>query len=364
MKVPPKSLRVIIAGGGTGGHLFPGISIAERLLTERRCDIRFVGTRRGLESSVIPQAGFKLYTLPISGLYRVGLKKKIVTLLKLPLALTKSLFILIWFRPHLVIGIGGYASGPILVLSLLLRKRTVIQEQNAYPGLTNRLLGRYVNLAFIPFEKAASLFKNPVVVGNPIRETIRVAAERNEPRGNARFTLTILGGSQGAHIINQTLVKSLESLAHYSDRLSIIHQTGQRDWQWIRSEYEKYPKIETDIRPFFDDVASVFQRSDLLICRAGSMINEIIAMGRASILVPIAVSSGNHQLENARTMAAANAAVVIEESDLTVEGLSAVLDSLINSPEKISEMERNSKSLYTGDSVGKIVDEITRFYDL
>ncbi|MBU3915909.1 UDP-N-acetylglucosamine--N-acetylmuramyl-(pentapeptide) pyrophosphoryl-undecaprenol N-acetylglucosamine transferase, partial [bacterium] len=294
-----QKIRIIIAGGGTGGHLFPGISIAEEFLEQRSCDIRFVGTKNGIEKKVIPQSGFKLYTLPVSGLYRVGTRKKIIALAKLPFAFLKSLWILLSFRPHLVIGVGGYASGPMLALAVLFFKKTVIQEQNAFPGMTNRILGKYIHLSFIPFPQSKDLFKNPVVVGNPIRKAIKSAAAQNKQKTDDNFVITIIGGSQGAHILNETLVKTLPLLEPISDRVQIIHQTGKKDYQWTISEYSKYPGINAEISEFIEDMGLLYHKSHLLICRAGSMVNEIIAMGKASILVPIAVSSGNHQKENA-----------------------------------------------------------------
>lgn len=195
MSLEKKPIRILIAGGGTGGHLFPGMAIAEEFAEKRNCMIRFVGTKRGIETKIIPSSPYGLYTIPVSGLYRVGLKKKIATLFKLPIAFLKSLLILLSFRPHLVIGIGGYASGPILALSILFRKRTVLQEQNAFPGMTNRLLGKYVKLAFIPFSQSQHLFKNPVVVGNPIRKVISQSIDEITETPADRFTFAIIGGS-------------------------------------------------------------------------------------------------------------------------------------------------------------------------
>ncbi len=364
MNKPSQHIRIIIAGGGTGGHLFPGLSIAEEFQEHRTCDIRFVGTSRGIEKKIIPKTEFKLYTIPVSGLYRVGFKRKITTLLKLPLALFKSLWILLSFRPHLVIGIGGYASGPVLALAVLLLKKTVIQEQNAYPGMTNRILGKYVRLAFIPFSQSKHLFKNPVIVGNPIRKAIISAASQKSKRTEKPFKLTIVGGSQGAHILNKTLVQILPRLNEISNRINIVHQTGENDYQWVRAEYEQYPEIKADIKVFIDDMGEMYQTTHLLICRAGSMVNEIIAMGRVSILIPIAISSGNHQKENAKTMVTAGAAIMIEEKDLIPQLFYETIKDLILNPSKITTMEQNAKALYSGDSAKKIVRTILESFEL
>lgn len=360
MKSNKKQLRILIAGGGTGGHLFPGLAIAEELKEHRNCDIRFVGTKRGLEFSVLPKTDFPLYTIPVSGLYRVGFKKKIKTLLSLPFAFLKSFHILVSFRPHLIMGIGGYASGPVLALAVLLLKKTIIQEQNAFPGMTNRLLGKYVKLAFIPFKSSAHLFKNPVVVGNPIRKAIKTSALLQRPAMTEKETITIsiVGGSQGAHILNKTMTESLPMLKRLAKRIKIVHQTGKNDYDWVKKEYEKFPELESRIEAFITDMADLYQNSDLMLCRSGSMINEIIAMGIASVLVPITASSGDHQRENAKTMVGAEAAIMIEEKDLSSASFNLVIEELITSPDKLQQMGRNAKKLHPGDSAAKIASTI------
>ncbi len=364
MSLAKKPIKILIAGGGTGGHLFPGMAIAEEFSEKRNCIIHFVGTKRGIEAKVIPQTPYHLHTIPVSGLYRVGIKKKILTLLKLPVAFLKSLLILLSFRPHLVIGIGGYASGPILVLSILFGRRTVLQEQNAFPGMTNRLLGKYVKLAFIPFSQSQHLFRNPIVVGNPIRKAISQSIEKTTTESSDRLTIAIVGGSQGAHILNRTLVGSLPQLNQLSQNLHIIHQTGKTDYQWVLSEYSKYSNLSSKIEEFIDDMAALYGQSHLLICRAGSMINEIIAMGKASVLIPIAVSSGNHQRENARTMADAGAAMMIEEKELNAGLLFETIQGLIKNRDSISVMGKNAKRLYKGNSAQKIVTSILDNFQL
>jgi len=360
----PKRIRILIAGGGTGGHLFPGMSIAEEFQVKRSCDIRFVGTIRGIESKIIPESEFSLYTLPISGLYRVGFIKKLKTLLKIPLALLKSFWILATFRPHLVIGIGGYASGPMLALAILLRKKTLLQEQNAYPGMTNRILGKYVPLSFVPFSGLEKIFKNPIVVGNPIRKAIKSASQQPYHRKPDCFIITIIGGSQGARILNKTIVELLPQLSNSNQKFKIIHQTGKLDYDWVFAEYQKFPHINVTVQPFFEDIEQVYQQTHLLICRAGSMVNEIIAMGRASILIPISNSSGDHQRENARKMQNAGAAIMIEENQLSAKGLFSSIHNLMSEPEATELMEKNAKELYQGDSAAEIVNKTLEFYQL
>lgn len=359
-----EKIRILIAGGGTGGHLFPGIAIAEAFKNRRKCSIRFVGTRSGIEIAVVPKTGYQLYTIPVSGLYRVGFFRKLKSLLKLPLAFIKSIWILASFQPHLTIGIGGYASGPVLALAVLFRKKTIIQEQNAYPGMTNRLLGKHVPLSFVPFSGVDHLFKQAVVVGNPIRKAIIQAADQEDKRGDEKCVITILGGSQGAHILNQTMVDTLPLLKSRAQDLRLIHQTGRTDHAWVQSAYSQHSTIEATVCPFFDEIDQIFLQSHILICRAGSMVNEIIAVGRASILVPISVSSGNHQKANASTMESAGAAITLDEEVLNPDKLFQIIESLLDNPEKRRRMEIKAKSLFPGDSAEIIVNHTIDHYAL
>lgn len=363
-KATNEQLRILIAGGGTGGHLFPGLAIADSFKGKRSCDIRFVGTRRGIEVRVLPQSGYRLYTIPVSGLYRVGRIRQLQSLLKLPLAFLKSLWLLLRFRPHLVVGIGGYASGPVLTMAVLLGHNTILQEQNAYPGMTNRILGKWVPLAFVPFDGTEQLFRKPVVVGNPVRRAIIDAASLPDPRKKEPFVISILGGSQGARILNRTVTAALPLLAPAFSRLRVVHQSGPADLDWVQSAYSSHPELDSVVKPFFDDIADVLLQSHLLICRAGSMVNEINAIGRASILVPIAVSSGNHQLENARKMSVEGAAITIEESELTPEVLGEAIRRLLETPERRRGMEKAAKALFPGDSAEIIVDRTIAHYRL
>jgi len=359
-----KPLRLLIAGGGTGGHLFPGLAIAEAFQDARSCDIRFVGTKRGLENRVIPKQGYRLYRLPVAGLYRVGIKRQLTTLIKLPIACLKSGWILISFRPQLVIGIGGYASGPLVAMAILMHRRTILQEQNAYPGMTNRILGRLVPLSFVPFPGMDRLFRKSVVVGNPIRKAITSMARCNDERKGYPPVITVLGGSQGAQVLNRTLMEMLPSIAGLPFAVNVIHQTGARHFETIQAAYRQFPDLQADVRPFFDDIEHVYHKSRLIVCRAGSIVNEIIAVGRASILVPIAISRGTHQPENAKTMVAQGAALMMEERTLKAEALFQAIKALLAAPEQIEKMEKAARALYQGDAAAAIVSHTLAFYRL
>jgi len=355
-------LKVLIAGGGTGGHLFPGMAVAEALGKIRPTEVRFVGTARGIEARAVPERGWKLYLLSVSGLYRVGALKKLLGLLKVPVAFLQSLKILLTYRPDLVIGVGGYASGPLLLAALLLGRRTLIQEQNASPGMTNRLLGRFVPLSFVPFEGLEGVFRNPKVVGNPIRSQIQEAASLPDRRPKEPFTLVLVGGSQGARVLNQTLVAALPSLEGQGIR--ILHQTGVADCEDVRQAYAQHPEIDAQVVPFVDDVASWFCEAHLLLSRAGSMVNEVCAVGRASILVPIPNTSGDHQGSNARALESGGAAIVIPQAELNAQRLAQAILDIKNNPEQRTAMEEAAKSLVAGDAAQVIAQEALRFYHL
>lgn len=355
-------IRVLIAGGGTGGHLFPGMAVAQALQSLREVEVRFVGTERGIEAKAVPAAGWQLYKLSVSRLYQVGPVKKILGLLRLPVALGQAVGILWSFRPQVVIGVGGYASGPMLLAALALGFRTVIQEQNAYPGMTNRVLGKRVPLSFVPFAGLEGLFKNPVVVGNPIRKEITQAAATPFNRPETPFILALVGGSQGARAINKAMVEALPLLKDQG--LHLLHQTGKTDLEEVAKAYREAGVTQAELLPFVTDMAGWYQKADLVVGRSGSMVAELCAMGRASILVPFPNSSGDHQKKNAMTLVAAGAAVIIEQSELTGPRLAQEILALVQDKERRLSMERAAKSLYSGDAAMEMAKRILEFFKL
>jgi UDP-N-acetylglucosamine--N-acetylmuramyl-(pentapeptide) pyrophosphoryl-undecaprenol N-acetylglucosamine transferase len=225
-------------------------------------------------------------------------------------------------------------------------------------------LGRFVPLTFVPFTGMESLFRKTVVVGNPIRQSIRNAAGKTDLRDGKPSVISVLGGSQGAHILNRTVVAMLPMLAKWSPPPKIIHQTGRADFEFVREAYRLVPTIQADVQPFFDDIERVYLDSRLIICRAGSIVNEIIAIGRASVLVPIVKSSGDHQRENAVKLVSAGAALMIEEKALEAESLLRSVRILLSAPDRIEAMEKAARSLYAGDSAALIVRQTMDYYRL
>lgn len=349
--------RVLITGGGTGGHLFPGLAIAEALRRRvPQIDIRFAGGTHGLETKVVPAHGYPLYRIAVRGLYGVSASRRLLALLRLPVAFAQSLWVLLSFRPHLVIGVGGYASGPMLATALLLGRPCVIQEQNTVPGMTNRILGRWVRKAFVVVDGMERWFRNPAVVGSPVRRDI--LALREQPAAARPVpVLLIVGGSQGAQAINRAIAEALPLLETWGQPLRIVHQTGPVHLEAVQADYAGR-RLEAQVLPFIQDMAAAYRNARLVISRAGaSAVNEIVATRRASLLIPIPGTSGDHQLQNARRLERAGAAVVLEQAALSGQTLAGLIIGLLEDPARLDAMERACDALFPGDSAQRIADD-------
>jgi UDP-N-acetylglucosamine--N-acetylmuramyl-(pentapeptide) pyrophosphoryl-undecaprenol N-acetylglucosamine transferase len=349
--------RILIAGGGTGGHLFPGLAIAE---TYRRLapgtEVRFAGGAQGLEQRVVPAQGYRLYRIPVRGLYGVSWRRRLGVLALLPWAALKCVAIVLSYRPHVVIGVGGYASGPMLAMALLLGRTCVLQEQNTSPGMTNRVLGRFVKRAFVVPDAEVSAFRHPVAVGSPVRRAILALRER-PPEARPIPVLLVLGGSQGARAVNRAMVAALPALRGAGSALRIVHQSGPNELEEVRAGYAA-AGIDAEILPFIDDMAAAYSRTRLIVSRSGaSAVNEFVCARRASILIPIPGTSGDHQLKNAQRLEHAGAAQVLEQPGLTGERLAAAIRGLLEAPDRIDAMERACDTLFAGDSAERIVRE-------
>ena len=353
----PHPPRILIAGGGTGGHLFPALAIAEALQAlAPECQIRFAGSRHGIEHTAVPARGYPLYRIPVRGLYGVSWARRLRVLALLPAAFVQCAAILLWWRPRLVIGVGGYASGPMLATALLLRKTCVIQEQNAYPGLTNRLLGRRVRAAFTAVEDTQGFFRRAIVTGNPVRRAILDVRDLPPLERDPPLVL-VVGGSQGAHVLNQAMSAALPRLRDWGRPLRILHQTGQREWEAVRAAHqaETGGALEAEARPFIEDMADAYRRARLVVSRAGaSAVSEIAAVRRASLLVPIPGASGDHQRRNALRLADAGAAVLIEQADLTGDRLAGEIIALLDDPARLDAMEAATDPLFKDDPAAAI----------
>ena len=351
------SLRVVIGGGGTGGHLYPGIAIAREILARRPdATVTFAGTARGIETRVVPREGFQLDLLRIAGLKGRSPLSAIAGIARLPLSFADAWRILSRRRPDVVIGVGGYASGPVVMLAALRRVPTLIAEQNAVPGLTNRILSRFVSAAAVTFESTVSFFgRRGFVAGNPVRPEFLSIGEAQRPAGPPR--VLIFGGSQGAHALNVAMVEAAPRLAT-AGAVDITHQTGERDVELVRRAYLD-AGFEARVEPFLYAMDIEMKRADLVVSRAGATtIAELTAAGRASILVPLPTAADDHQKKNAEVLARAGAAELIEQKDLTGAVIAERLLALAGDTARRDAMATAAKKLGRPDAAKVIVDRV------
>jgi len=351
-------LRVLIAGGGTGGHVFPGIALAEEVVGRHPAhDAVFVGTARGLEATVVPASGFPIELISVKGLKGKGLGQTLANLLLIPRALLQSFAILRRWRPDVVIGVGGYASGPVVLAAWLLRIPTAIQEQNAVAGFTNRLLGRVVRVAFTAFPEAARHFPRHKVqqLGNPIRRAMLENFMR-PTRPHDRGHVLVFGGSQGAHVLNMRLVEALPHLADLREKINFTHQTGTKDREQVERGYQAVG-FAGEVREFITDMSGAYAAADLVVCRSGATtLAELTVCQKPSILVPYPFAADDHQVVNASSLVEAGAAVMIEERELTGERLAGVIRAILTDPGRRKQMARAAGHLGAPQAAREIID--------
>jgi UDP-N-acetylglucosamine--N-acetylmuramyl-(pentapeptide) pyrophosphoryl-undecaprenol N-acetylglucosamine transferase len=367
-------MRLLIAGGGTGGHLYPGIAIAEEIVARPGGEVLFVGTARGLETKLVPAAGFALELLDVSGLNRVGATAMMRGLARLPRALMGAGGIVRRFRPDLVMGVGGYASGPVVLAAALLGYPTAIQEQNSHPGITNRILGRWVRRVFIAFDHARAFFAEgkTSLCGNPVRRRFLAGASRparptddRQLAGNGSRVLRVLrvlivGGSQGARAVNDLVLGAVAELANRDD-VRWLHQTGPSDEARVRQRYAELhlPPAVVAIRPFIDDMPAALHEADLVIARAGALtLAELAIVGRAAILIPLPTAAGDHQTRNAAELERAGAAVVLAERTCTPSDLARTVKDLLGDESRRNGMATAMARLARPAAAREIVDAL------
>ena len=349
-------MRIVIAGGGTGGHVIPALAIAQQLKKQFAAEVLFIGTARGIETRLVPQAGFPLELIKVGALKNVSLLTRAKTMFDLPRALWASGRMLSDFDPDVVIGVGGYASGPAMLAAIRRRIPTLAFEPNVVPGFANRLVARWVSAAAVHFEETCEYFPNCRVTGVPVRQAFFEI--QSAPLFARRPTLLVFGGSQGARAINQAMIESLAGLKQRIPGIHIIHQTGQRDYDNVLSAYQR-SGISGEVHKFIDDMPSTFARADLLVCRSGaSTVGEITAAGKPAIFVPFPSAADDHQNVNARALERVGAAVVVEESNLGAAYLVDTISALLADPNRLQSMSAAAKSLAHPKALEEIADMV------
>ena len=362
-------VKVVIAGGGTGGHLFPGIAIAEEFMARNeRSQVLFIGSGRPLENTTLGPLGFKLKTISIEGIKGKGLWYQAKVGFKIPAAILSSIWILLGFKPQIIVGVGGYSAGPVITAGWLMRKCCVLHEQNTIPGLTNRIIARLVDRCYVSFDKTKGLShrSNTRIYGNPVRKELlkETVMPQNmgsmDQKGPAQtFTIAVVGGSQGAHAINQVVTEALIHLLP-KERFYFIHQTGEDDEASMRNAYNR-AGIRADVRAFFDDMAGLYRQADLLVCRAGATtISELTALGKAALFVPYPFAADNHQEKNAEAIVGHGAALMIRQEELSGAKLGGHIKSLADDPAKRIEMAKKAALLGRPKAAEAIVDDCYR----
>jgi UDP-N-acetylglucosamine--N-acetylmuramyl-(pentapeptide) pyrophosphoryl-undecaprenol N-acetylglucosamine transferase len=349
------TFRLMIAGGGTGGHLFPGVAVAEELRARHPdAEIRFVGTKRGIEARVLPDLGWKLELIEVSGLKTVGAMGAIRGLLRLPKALWQARRVVKQFAPDAVIGVGGYASGPVVLMAKLRGVPTAICEQNSIPGLTNKILGRLARKVFLSFEESKRFFKAKKVVmsGNPVRRELVQKLLAATPEVHARITVLVCGGSLGAVAVNELAAQALIAIGN----VEIVHQTGEKGLAETQQRYAA-AGVPAECSAFIKDMASAYQRADVIIGRAGATtVAELAIAGKPAIFIPYPFAADNHQVTNAREMAEAGAALMFEQSALTADKLADALRPLLADATLRAQMGAQMKALAKPKAAATVVD--------
>ena len=360
----PRALRIVIAGGGTGGHLFPGIAIAREFMARNSATrVNFVSSGNPLEKAVLSKAGFDLESIQVAGIKGRGIWNQITSVLKIPGAILTAMGVLRRFSPHMVVGLGSYSAGPVVIGAWLMRIPIAIHEQNILPGITNRILARFADRIFISFENTQSRL-NPAKVswtGNPVRQELLEAADSTDDAavnapGQKRFTVLIIGGSQGAHRINLVMTEALEHLQN-AERLHFVHQTGQTDEKTVADAYRQ-KSVSATAQAFFDNMAEQYRQADLIICRAGATtVAEITALGKAAIFIPFPYAADDHQTLNAADLVNDGAAELIPERELDAQLLSSKINHYLDHPEALEQMAARARRHGKPGAAKNIVDD-------
>jgi len=333
-------VRALIAGGGTGGHVIPAIAIARELQAQFGAEVLFVGTPRGIENRLVPAAGFPLKLVQVGALKNVSLMTRLRTAFDLPRAIFAASGFISDFKPTVVIGVGGYASGPAMIAAAIRRVPMMAFEPNFVPGFANKAVAKFVSAACVHFDETARYFRNAHVTGVPIRREFTQL-----PAPSAQPTLLITGGSQGAHAINEAVAQALTMLKQSLPELRIVHQTGQKDLEPIRAAYAQ-AGMQAEVSAFIDDMPAAFARAQVIVCRSGAAtVAEISAAGKVAIFIPFPQAADDHQRRNAEALSTKDAALLISQRELTPQKLHDAIVSLFGDPVRLARMSANARAL-------------------
>ncbi|MCL2760028.1 MAG: undecaprenyldiphospho-muramoylpentapeptide beta-N-acetylglucosaminyltransferase [Desulfuromonadales bacterium] len=356
-------MKLLIAGGGTGGHLFPGIAVAEEFLSRApENTVVFVGTEQGIESKVLPKLGYELKAIPASGIKGKSLLSKVKALGMLLYGYSESRKILKELKPDLILGVGGYVSAPALLAARGMQIPRFIHEQNAIPGVTNKLLSRFVDEIFISFEESLKFFHKDraILTGNPLRKQITEDVAIIDGERDGRFHILVFGGSLGASRINKVMAEAASRFSSIKDMIAIKHQTGEKDIDEVKRAYES-AGIDAEVVNFIDNMAEAYRAADLVICRAGATtIAEITASGKPAIFIPFPYATDDHQRRNAEALLKQDACGMILEVELTPEILFDRVKELIDNPEALKAMGENARKLAHLDAAEVIVSDMLK----
>jgi UDP-N-acetylglucosamine--N-acetylmuramyl-(pentapeptide) pyrophosphoryl-undecaprenol N-acetylglucosamine transferase len=334
-------MRAILAGGGTGGHVIPALAIANQLKKSYDAEVLFIGTARGIENRLVPAAGFPLQLVRVGALKNVSLSTRLKTAFDLPRAVWDAAGMLNQFAPDVVIGVGGYASGPAMLAAVVKHIPTLAFEPNVVPGFANRMVARLVSGAAVHFEETAEYFRHAEVTGVPVRQAFFEIA----PKRGGTPTVLVFGGSQGAHAINDAMMRCLPVLQREAPGIHIIHQTGERDYNDALAAYASFGE-SAEVFKFIEDMPAAFARADLVVCRSGaSTVAEIAAAGKPAVFVPFPRAADDHQRVNAEALERHGAAVVVEESKLEGVWLAETIAALLQDPQRLERMSQAAREL-------------------
>ncbi|MEE9252128.1 MAG: undecaprenyldiphospho-muramoylpentapeptide beta-N-acetylglucosaminyltransferase [Thermodesulfobacteriota bacterium] len=349
-------MKLMLAGGGTGGHLFPALSIAEEFLgRESENEVVFVGTRRGIEAKVLGEMGYTLEFISSEAMIGKGFLNTLGACITASRGVLQSIGVIRRHKPSVVLGVGGYVSGPVVVAAYLCRVPTAVCEQNSIPGITNRVLSKIVRIVFAAFEESAKFFPlgKTMVTGNPVRKSVLQTAGLRDSAGG--YGVLVMGGSQGATRLNSAAPEAIGMLREA--RIRVVHVSGEQDTEIVKQAYGRLG-INADVYPFIKDIGAIYSETDIVISRSGAgTISEITALGIPSVLVPYPYAAHNHQMGNARVLERQGASVVIEDGELTPEKLSDVLKNLLNN-DKLAQMSAAAKSLGRPEAATAVVNAI------